>query len=210
MISSSNNCSISGIQKYCDLLEEIKLRIKSVQSIVNGDVSEKAFGDKIFAEEFMFLQIRKILELIAFGSLSSNIVVYEKTHSDYANNWRAKNILKRLRSINRDFYPLPLRQKDLDGDQHILENVREGFLTEDDLVHLYDVSSQIIHSTNPYAEVKKVDLQMSIDDWMHRIASLLWFHRIKLVDSNKSWLVYLMHPETGKSYAIQTVDAINS
>ncbi len=70
--------SLQGIQKYCDLLEELKLRIKTVQSIVNGDVSKEIFGHYMFADEFMFLQIRKILELIVFGSMASNISLYEK------------------------------------------------------------------------------------------------------------------------------------
>ncbi|QZO12314.1 hypothetical protein [Pseudoalteromonas piscicida] len=204
------NSHTSGIKKYCDLLEEVKLRIKTVQAIVKKEVPEQPFGCTNFSEEFVFLQVRKILELIAFGSMASNISVYEKAHSDYQNNWRTKNILKRLEDLNKDFYPLPLKEVETQEGNRALVNVQDGYLTKNDLVFLYDVSSKVIHAPNPYAEARKIDLKMSIDDWMHRIASLLWFHQIKLVDSNVSWLVYLIHPETKKSQAIQLAHANNS
>ncbi|MDF1762760.1 MAG: hypothetical protein P1U57_05060 [Oleibacter sp.] len=199
MIELQNQSSLKGIKKYCDLLEELKLRVKTVQDIVNKNVPISSFGEKSFADEFIFLQIRKILELIAFGSMASNIVEYEKLYSDYKNNWRAKKIIERLERVNKDFYPVPLQQTSAGAP---LENVRSGFLTKDDFVFLYDVCSKVIHSKNPYSEIHKIDIKMSVDDWMHRIASLLWFHQIKLVDSEASWLVYLMHPETNKSHAI--------
>ncbi len=195
--------SIQGIQKYCDLLEELKLRIKAVQSIVNEDVTKESFGHYIFADEFMFLQIRKILELIVFGSMASNISLYEKTYSKYSRHNKAKQILEMLEKVNKDYYPLPLQESpEKNG---VLINVQKDCLTRDDFIFLYDACSKIIHSTNPYSEAKKVDLKISIDDWMHRIASLLWFHRIKLANTNTAWLVYLIHPETKKAHAIRTM-----
>jgi hypothetical protein len=192
-----------GIQLYCNSLEEIKLRIKAVQSVVNKKVSLDSFGHEYFVDEFVFLQIRKILELIAFGSMSSNIVRYESNFKDFAGHWKAKKILEKLESINPDFYPCPMQPIiSLAGsDKDEIENVMEGFLTIDDFEFLYDAASEIIHSSNPYKEAKKIDLKISIDDWMHRIASLLWFHQIILAGTNTSWFVYLMHPETNRVMA---------
>lgn len=146
--------SMQGIQKYCNLLEELKLRIKAVQSIVNGDVNKENFGHYMFADEFMFLQIRKILELIVFGSMASNISLYEKAHNKYSRHNKAKQILKMLETVNKDYYPLPLQESpDKKG---VLINVQKDFLTRDDFIFLYDACSKIIHSTNPYSESKKL------------------------------------------------------
>lgn len=182
-----------GMKRYCDSLEEIKLRIKTVQSIVKKIVPLESFGHEYFVDEFVFVQIRKILELIAFGSMSSNIVLYQRKYSDFSGQRRAKNILKNLNSINPDFYPQPLKPSDEPSKTRdfSFEMVTEGFLTRDDFLFLYDACSIAIHSPNPFGQEKKVDLRMSINDWMHRIASLLWFHRIKLAGTNSSWLVYL-------------------
>ncbi len=88
--------------------------------------------------------------------------------------------------------------------------MQKDFLTREDFIFLYDACSKIIHSTNPYSEAKKVDLKMSIDDWMHRIASLLWFHQIKLAHTSTAWLVYLIHPETKKTQAVKTISVDNN
>jgi len=177
-----------------------------------GKVSIDSFGHPYFADDFVFLQIRKILEIVAFGSMCSNISLYRKTYEKYANHWRAKDILQKLERINENFYPLPLepsnerpvRDSATLKNACVLENVRDGFLTKDEFEFLYDCSSRVIHSPNPYKEAQKIDLRMSVDDWMHRIASLLWFHQMKLAQTDVMWLVYLLHPEHGRSHAVLT------
>lgn len=195
----------AGVKRYCDTLEEIKYRIKSVQNIVTKSVDLSAFENPLFAEEFIFMQIRKILELIVFGSMLSNIALYEKTHTDYTRHQSAKKILKMLDKINPNFYPLPLRPIESNDGLFHVENVEHGYLTKEDFIFLYDVSSQIIHAPNPYAEAQKIDLKMSINDWMHRIASLLWFHKMQLAGTDVFWFVYLIHPETKSSRAIKAI-----
>ncbi|WP_156427967.1 hypothetical protein [Thiohalocapsa sp. ML1] len=207
---SVNDTNLEGITQYCNLLEELKLRVKAVQDIVNGKVSIAAFGHPYFADDFVFLQIRKILEIVAFGSMCSNIELYRTTYDKYAAHWSAKDILKKLERINKHFYPLPLKSSNERpvGDPpelkhaHVFENVRSGFLTKDEFGFLYDCCSRVIHSPNPYKEAQKIDLRMSVDDWMHRIASLLWFHRMKLAHTDVVWFVYLMHPEHGRTHAV--------
>lgn len=207
-----NDTNLQGITQYCNLLEELKLRMKAVQDIVNGKVSTASFGHPHFADDFVFLQIRKILEIVAFGSMCSNIDLYRKTYENYATHWRAKDILQKLERINKDFYPLPLKPSNqwLDRESsklknaYVLENVRSGFLTKSEFEFLYDCSSRVIHSPNPYKEAQKIDLRMSVDDWMHRIASLLWFHQVKLAQTDVMWFVYLLHPEHGRSHAVLT------
>ena len=52
---------------------------------------------------------------------------------------------------------------------------------------------------------QKIDLKMSINDWMHRIAPLLWFHKMQLAGTDEFWFVYLVHPETKRSKAIKSL-----
>lgn len=207
MKTSENQQELEGIKLYCNLLEELKLRLKSVQSIVRKEASLESFGHPIFANEFVFTQIRKILEIIAFGSMSSNIRLYSDVYRDYQRHWKAVKILEKIEKINKDFYPRPLQQSDeiSKNNKFILEDLEDGFLSIDEFIFLYDACSKIIHSPNPYAESKSIDLKLSVDYWMHRVASLLWFHQIRLANSDTSWFVYLIHPETQKSKAIQVM-----
>jgi hypothetical protein len=139
--------------------------------------------------------------------MASNISLYRREYQDYDRHWRAKKILEKIEKINKDFYPIPLQISNETSayTDNVLENAREGYLTRDDFVFLYDVSSMVIHSANPYSDAQKTDLKMSIDDWMHRIASLLWFHQIRLANSDIAWFVYLIHPDTKRSHAVQAI-----
>jgi len=104
MTSDATQEAREGIKKYCDLLEELKLRIKAVQSVVKKEVPTISFGHPHFIDEFVFIQIRKILEIIAFGSMASNISLYRREYQDYDRHWRAKKILEKIEKINKDFY----------------------------------------------------------------------------------------------------------
>lgn len=79
---SVSDTNLQGITQYCNLLEELKLRVKAIQDVVNRKVSIASFGHPYFADDFVFLQIRKILEIVAFGSMCSNIELYRKTYDN--------------------------------------------------------------------------------------------------------------------------------
>lgn len=206
MPMTENPTQLSGIQIYCNCLEEVKQRIETVQAIVNKRVPTHGFGNSRFMNEFLCIQIRNILELIAFGSMSSNIALYHREFRKYRKHWNAKEIFENLQRLNPQFYPEPLKQSPtpIEG-QTVLEVPTEGFLTKSEFIFLYNTCSKVIHSPNPFKNESVPDLQRTIDDWMHRIASLLWFHQMKLVDEDCSWLIYLVHPETKRSKAIKTV-----
>lgn len=205
MKNQINNQQIEAIQRYCNSLEEIKIRIKTIQSIINDEVSINAFGHDNFVDEFIFMQIRKILELIAFGSMLNNIDLYKKTYEDYREHWKVRDILKKLKKINPNFYPIPLKKSKefSENGQNLLETLSDGFLNKKDFLNLYGICSKVIHSPKPFAEEKIIDVKKSVDEWVHQIASLLWFHQIKLAHTNEWWLVYLIHPDKGNAYAIK-------
>jgi hypothetical protein len=58
---------VENIDKYCKCMEELKLRIEAVNSILEKRTTTICQATNI---EFMCLQIRSILELIALGSLA--------------------------------------------------------------------------------------------------------------------------------------------
>ena len=201
---------LSGVQIYCNCLEEVKQRIETVQAIVNRRVAIDGFGNKRFLNEFLCIQIRNILELVAFGSMSSNIALYQREFKKYRRDWNAKTILDNLEKINPYFYPEPMKQASVSiGGQAALEVVTEGFLTKSEFIFLYNACSKVIHSPNPFSNEGELDFKRTIDDWMHRIASLLWFHQMTLIEEDCSWFVYLVHPETKRSHAIKTVPKEN-
>lgn len=178
---------------YVNCMEEIRDRVRLVQSVGAGQVTT---GHQVFDVELVFLQLRKILELIAFASLTANKDKYSAAHAQFAKHWRAKAILQKLEKINPGFYPMPIGQPQLqpDGVKHCPAIVDE-FLTQDDFALLYDKTSDILHVGNPFeARPTKLNIKYSTKEWVGRIQTLLRLHVMHLVDGKK-WVVQI--PESG-------------
>ncbi len=126
-----------------------------------------------------------MLEQIAFGSLIANKDVYSKVRASFATDWHATRMLKQLSEINPEFYPQPLNEasrKVENGRRHIhLEPLSDVFLTKDDFVLLYDYSSDVLHSQNPYKAIgPTIHVGRSPKDWLSRIQKLVALHRVRL------------------------------
>jgi hypothetical protein len=181
------------IQLYANCMEEVRDRVNFVKSVGAHRVTT---GRKVFDIEVVFLQLRKILELVAFASLSANKEKYSAAHEKFAAHWKAKLMLQELEKINPDFYPMPIGQPQLqaDGTKHC-PAITEGFLTRTDFELLYDIASQFVHTRNPFCPKDPMLLMpYSMRDWISRIRALLALHIIHLVDGKK-WIVQI--PEEG-------------
>jgi hypothetical protein len=94
------------INKYCDLMAEIKRRTNVIDGFSNGTIHAIYEATTI---ESIYLQFRKILELIALGSLISNRDEYCKSYQNFLTCWNPKKIIADLERINPDFYPRPIQ-----------------------------------------------------------------------------------------------------
>jgi hypothetical protein len=178
---------------YINCMEEIRDRVNLVQSVGTGQTTT---GRQVFDVELVFLQLRKILELIAYASLTANKEKYAAAHAQFAKHWRAKSMLQELEKINPDFYPMPIGQPQLqpNGVNHF-PVVVDGFLTKEDFALLYDKTSDILHVGNPFGvQAPKLNIKCSVKDWLSRIQTLLRLHIMHLVD-DKKWIVEI--PESG-------------
>lgn len=134
---------VDNLPQYCSLMEEIKRRtavIKSIQA-----------------------QIRKILELIALGSLVSNIEEFSKQKEKFATYWHAEII-----------------------------DLEDGYLTRDEFIKVYEKCGKIMHADNPYgSKVDYGYYENSILTWINKITMLLNSHLIKLIDGDNFYLIHM-------------------
>jgi hypothetical protein len=140
----------------------------------------------------VFLHFRKALEEIAFSSLAANREKYSAARAGFATEWRARRMLKEVAKVNPEFWPIPITgpQETSPGHKHF-GRVKDGFLTREEFVVLYDAASVVaLHTRNPYAPAEEaVDLKYPIDGWSARIKALLALHCVKLVDVHGLWMV---------------------
>jgi len=186
---------------YCNCMEEVKARIAVVLRVVENGLT---IGREDFDAELVCVQLRKVLELIAFASLTANKESYAEIHKDFESHWNAKQLLVKLERIHPHFYPKPVQFNRQDEKGIIQsEDVAEGYLTRDEFVILYQKCSEVLHARNPFrSDPRVINFGISIRDWVSRIQRLLAVHYMQLAGTETRWVVFMEHPEDGKVHAL--------
>lgn len=186
------------MDKYCDLMEEIKRRVNVIDFFLSGS------GHAIYKPttvESTCLQIRKVLELIAMGSLIANKNIYSTTHKEFSKHWNAELLLRDMERLNHDFYPTPVIEipSETIGVKNNLKKREGDFLTKAEFVAVYKKCGAITHTNNPYGS--KVDYayyDREIPIWRQRIINLLNCHEIRLVNDPGFYLIHMREDRDNK------------
>lgn len=188
----------NDIEIYSGCMERVRHHLSIADTLLAGRIDT---GHRDLNTELIFLHFRKALEEIAFSSLSANREKYSAARAGFATEWSAKRMLVAVEKINPNFFPVALEPpQTIGGGQRFFDRVRDGFLTQDEFVALYDGSSKILHSQNPYAPADPaIDGKYTVDEWSRRIKALLSWHFVQLVDVHELWVVQV--PNEG---AVQT------
>jgi len=150
------------IEIYGNYMADVRARIDLVRGLLTIGVTQ-AMPEFALAE-VIFLQLRKVLELIAFASLAANKDAYATAYPTFAEDWKAKRILEKIGELNPDFYPMALDepQEIAPGRKHF-DRPATGFLTKDEFVTLYQAASEVLHTRNPYTAKS-----LTNPNWLHR------------------------------------------
>jgi hypothetical protein len=187
----------TDITKYCNLMEEVKQRVFVINAFVAGAAHALY---KPTTVESIYLQIRKILELIALGSLVSNRASFSPVYAEFSKYWNARLLFRDLERINPDFYPRPVVEvpSPTPGVKAHIDDRKDGFLTKDEFLKLYEKTGAVLHADNPYGS--RTDYQYyekHVESWRDAIMGLLNSHIIKLVENPNFYLIH-MHEADSK------------
>ncbi|RYY01350.1 MAG: hypothetical protein EOO53_18935 [Gammaproteobacteria bacterium] len=148
---------IENVQVYIKHLEEIKARL----SYVSG--YSKSNKDR-FVIEAHALQIRKIIELIAFSLVSIHRAIYKKYREnrggDYTKDWNGREILNNVLNINPNMFFRSLHKKYIgqqDGSKQIEMREESEYYSLKQLAKLYDRCGGILHVENPWNNSNKIN-----------------------------------------------------
>lgn len=170
------------LQRYCECMDLLKLRVDVVKEIATG---KRTTGFLVPDQELCCLQIRKSLELIAFAGISANLDRYSQIRAKFHQDWNGKRILSAIEGINPRFYPIPIKTFVDGGGELRYEDIRDGFLTKEDLVELYDWCGQRLHSFNPFGTNSQwEDVRDRLLIEQGKIVRLLNQHRCVLSESD--------------------------
>ena len=185
---------------YHDCLYEIKKRVEVIAAHINKQIHEKYLLVEV---ETICLQFRKILEKILLMSLVANKEAYAEHNEKFAKHYHAERIMRDLERINPDYYPVPTRQVKKENDYPEWERIESGFLTKDELIHIYEICGGMMHAHNPFSEVKPIkDIQRQFPEWLSKIMILLNHHQIKLCGGQLMVVALMERADNGLPQAV--------
>ncbi|ALS34842.1 hypothetical protein PTRA_b0347 [Pseudoalteromonas translucida KMM 520] len=166
-------------EKYSNIVTEIRDRIQSA-----GVFSEQ--NSAIFIETTS-LQIRKILELIAYLSV---LVNQDKLNHKDRGEWHAKKIIENLSNKTTVFYPLPshiIYSQDNASQPVLIPQSYENSLSQSDFIKVYKRCGEVLHAQHPLKEILDIEIIFSENkDTLQRLRNLLQNHTIGIKhESNK-------------------------
>lgn len=183
------------INLYAEQLREIKRRTEVIDFFLHKG------GHALYQAatiESICLQFRKILELIAFSSLIANKDRYAAAHKNFESHWNAELLLKDLSRINANFYPKPIEEKPsaLPGVVNDLVPITDGYLAQEDFIHIYKKCGGMLHAANPYGSKTGFHFfEKSFPIWRAKLIRLLNCHQVHLFGENGFWLMHMQETE---------------
>lgn len=173
---------------------ECRYRIQTLRDFISGRTHCTYLQTTIESEA---LQLRKLLELIAFSSLVSYQDAYRSIRNDIAKDWHARRILRKIQTINPKFYPVPIHRFDGNG----WNRLQSGYLTEKQFERLYDNCGAMLHSQNPFSKGRSsLAFHNKVPEYLDRIETLLSEHLVELAESRE--IIHVIAP-MGQNATIQ-------
>lgn len=168
------------IALYLEQMQEIKHRIAYIKSNL-------AEGIGRIEIESLALQIRKIIELIAFSQISIHMSNYRNRRSfvgkSYESDWNARSIFNNVKSLDQDSYPIPLDPEFKimpDSTKHFEKLEKSSYLSEKQLLKLYERCGGLLHADNPWKPTgnKYNNFVKDLPHKLEQIKGLLNYHAV--------------------------------
>ena len=194
------------VDRYLRVMWDIKWRTEIIGYMVREDHPNKDISllPLFMKVETIALHIRTVIEFIALASLAANKSLFEQESDKFKEFWKADLIFRDIEKGNPDFYPKPIEPiniTDIDDVGRNIRLIKDGYMTRDMCLEVYQKCCDFLHAQNPFAEDQSrrdyEDFMRQVPDWIKRIANLLNFHVFRLAGSNDFHVVHMHDEATG-------------
>jgi hypothetical protein len=149
-----------NFKRYFAQMQEIAKRFRAIRKIL---ASKRALlTEEDFDNEFLWLQLRMIIELATFGAVAADeqrYAVYRQTinKKHYTTDGKVNKILPLLKDVNPDYFlPIPLIASvrlDDSGVAHVQGDA--SFVDADRLIEIHNRAGEHLHSRNPLSATQR-------------------------------------------------------
>lgn len=203
MANNKKKAVIRDETRYADVMGEVKARLFLVGDFIDNKTTT---GSDVTDLEFICLQLRKIMELVALASIVPNKAKYTELRNDFEKHYHANRIFRDLEKVNKDFFPTALMRTSAESpgaDVHL--NARNVWLTKKRFERNYEKLGGMLHADNPFAIRRAyTNLYSQYKTLTSNIWELLEFHQITLIGSSDTWIVFM----NGRDMAPQVLNTI--
>lgn len=193
----------SPIERYCDFMEEIKLRTGVITTCLASPILPPRF-----LYETCFLQFRYICELIALSCLVAHGEVPGARSKRLSKQFDASSIINQLERLHPAFYPRPSRQVVKDGKVVEVHPITSGYLTKDDLKNLYTKTGDVLHRGSLRSVLDAPPKKWGDEEvrvWLSKIITLLNHHQISLIKEGVEIWVLMASSKDDRVHAFTMV-----
>ena len=170
-----------SLDVYTRLMGELKMRLSILERNIGRAETGKTYrNEEVVLLESRCLQLRKVLELLAFSSLVAHRELLAQVHEDLATMQKAKNVIKRLEKRSPHFFPNPVRGVVTPQGLHFKERTGSDVFTKEDFIPLFDACSGALHIANPLSSSNPINIGRPFREWIERIKNLLQEHSVLL------------------------------
>ena len=182
-------------KRYCDLMEEIKWRDKSIIGFLNMPRAQKdsfVIPPPLMVD-FCYLQLRIICELIALGCMLMHKDIPETRTKNMRTEWNATKMAALMKRLHPNFFPDPLFADDV-------KKARGSdfkYLTKERFNRLYGDISKKIHrgSLEDVMAQRQFSINVSeIGKWRMEIYNLLMVHWISIKGGDVVYRIQMSNP----------------
>lgn len=194
-------------------MEEVKARLSAIEAALRGDFSLSPS----FVEDFCYLQLRMIGELIALACLLAHGDIQSAQKSTLRTSWDADRIIKTLSNLHPDFFPYPVKREHLPATDNSptggihMHDVPAGYLTKDDMLEFLGKIGNRLHRGSLKKVLKNQNtIQNNFPDivkWHDKIVLLLNEHRILFSDKRSLYYCALMEASMGNKVMVAFAQA---
>ena len=172
---------------YRDHMIEVKRRFRAIDRILGAKTPRTLTAE--FDDEFMWLQLRQIVELVAYSAIAADEERYaalrqdQDKNADYRVDSKPAKVLKHLSQISPYFLPksLGIMVPQADGTKHFESGPEVAVLGR--FLDIHDTAGQHLHAINPFNEGDVKDLKerlaaarRKIETEARYLKGVLWDH----------------------------------
>ena len=183
---------------YLEILDEIKIRLGALGGLFASPTSWPAR----LLQEFCYLQLRMICELIALGCMIAHGDIKKK---NALRAYEPRKIIDIMESFGSDFYPKGISISPY-KESFQIESRSDPQLSRDGLIKLWGLSGDYLHRGSAKKVIKEsqVVFNLNLDPavfWSNKIIALLENHVIATGEDKRHLLAGFKNPD-GKVFII--------